>query len=173
MPRQTAWDSLWTHSCSSLECRAATRALAPGVYELEERPLAGVRHLPWHSPGPVTSPGEGRRPQETSACRAQAITEVLNPGRAPGARGLHSRIEGSPCTAPTTDRSAGPGGLGLNFCSRARNLTLNQPSTPANLEFSRTSEFHIPPEITENRNSVRTRCSVSDRTTNKTELPAA
>ena len=58
------------------------------------------------------------------------------PRESPGARCLHSRIEGSPCTAPTTDRSAGPGGLGLNLCSRARNLTLNQPSKPANLEFS-------------------------------------
>ena len=72
---QAARASLWTHSRSSLERR---------VYELEERSsaevLAAVRHPPWHSPGPVTSPEEGRCPQETSECRARAITEVLTPG---------------------------------------------------------------------------------------------
>ena len=40
-----------------------------------------------------------------------------DPGRAPGERGLHSQAEGSPHTAPTADRSAGPGALGLNICS--------------------------------------------------------
>lgn len=171
--KQAARASLWTHSCSSSERRAATRALAPAVCELEERPLAGVRHLPWHSPGPATLPEEGGCPQETSAGRARAIRELLNPWRAPGERGRPSQIEGSPGTPSITDRRVCRARrLGLNFCSRpGTRFLINQ----ANLPISGClcpSEFHIPPEITENRNSVPTRCNVSDRTTKKIKLPA-
>ena len=109
---QAAQASLWTHSRSSLERR---------VYELEERSsaevLAAVRHPPWHSPGPVTSPEEGRCPQETFRMQSLGHHRGPDPGRAPGERGLHSQAAGSPHTAPTTDRSAGPGALGLNLCS--------------------------------------------------------